>query len=243
MKTVLHSKKIVVGLCVLMMKSMGLSAATRSSVELTGGVDFVSKYVWRGVYQAGASLQPNIGVGYAGLSLSAWSSTTLGSSQFKELDMTVKYSVAGLSLSVTDYYWNGEKGSFYDHYMDNHLLEGTLSYQFGSKFPLYVSWSTFFAGHMDQDKQGAQQYSSYFEVGYDFCFREVDFTVLVGGAPWSSYAWLTPVHGGKGFQISQFALRAAKEIRFSSKYSATVFVQGVASPATDMAHLIVGVSF
>ena len=243
MKTIFGSKRILAVSCSLALATAVSSVTAQSSFQLTGGVDLVSKYVWRGVYQSGASLQPAIGVEYAGFSLGAWGSTTFGGSEFKELDVALGYSVAGFSAAVTDYYWSGENGSFYDHYMDSHLFEGTLSYRFGPKFPLYVSWSTFFAGDMDKDAEGKQQYSSYFEIGYDFSFQSVDFTASLGGAPWDSYAWLVPAGDKKDFQISQISLKATKEIRFSPKYAVAVFLQGIASPATDMAHLVVGLSF
>lgn len=243
MKTIFRSKKILAASSALALIAAVMPVQAQSSVELTGGVDLVSKYVWRGVYQSGASLQPGIGIEYAGFSLGAWGSTPLDFSEFKELDLTIGYSIAGFSVAVTDYYWNGIDGSFYDYYLRNHLFEGSLAYRFGPKFPLYVSWSTFFAGDMDKDEEGKQQYSSYFEVGYDFSFKGVDFTASVGGAPWDSPAWLVPANGKKDFQISQVSLKAVKEIRFTPKYSAAVFVQGIASPATDMAHLVVGLSF
>ena len=43
-------------------------------VGLTIGADLVSQYIWRGQNLGDFSLQPTLGVGYKGISLSAWGS-------------------------------------------------------------------------------------------------------------------------------------------------------------------------
>lgn len=96
---------------------------------------------------------------------------------------------------------------------------------------------------MDKDEDGDRQFSSYFEVGYEFALAGVDFKASVGGAPWDSFAWLVPMEGKKDFQISSVSLIAAKAIKITDNYSASIFVQAVASPATDGAHLVFGLSF
>ena len=76
--------------------------------EFTVQGDLVSSYVWRGVYQTGASFQPTLGFGIGGFSLTAWGSTdfdgyksTEGQAN-KEIDLTAAYAFgeSGLSLSV-----------------------------------------------------------------------------------------------------------------------------------------------
>ena len=243
MKTILRNKKILAVSSALAVLFVTAPIQTNAQVQVTGGADVVSAYVWRGVYQSGASIQPSLGLEWKGLSVGAWGSTTLGISDFKELDVTVGYSIAGLTTAVTDYYWSGQGASFYDHYLRTHLFEGTLSYDFGPDLPLYISWSTFFAGDMDKDAAGDRQYSSYFEVGYGFALKGFDFTASVGGAPWDSPAWLTPAGDKSGFQISAISLKASKDIRITKNYSASVFLQAIASPATDDANFIVGLSF
>ena len=65
--------------------------------EFTVQGDLVSSYVWRGVYQTGASFQPTLGFGISGFSLTAWGSTdfdgyksTKGQAN-KEIDLTAAY--------------------------------------------------------------------------------------------------------------------------------------------------------
>lgn len=242
-----HSlKKAALSISALLLGCSPLLA--QDKVEAYLGADITSKYIWRGVYQSGASVQPAIGASYKGFSLGAWGSTTLGSDGFKEFDFSLGYTCGGFSVTATDYYWQGERtanpdGSYYRHYLDNHLLEGSLAYYFGESLPLTVSWSTFFAGELDKNAKGKRKYSSYFEVGYDFAISGIDFTASVGGSPWEAPAWLIPADGKDGFRISQVSVKASKDIAITSSFVLPVFVQAIASPATDDAHLVFGLSF
>ncbi len=215
-----------------------------NKLEVNVGADIVSGYVWRGVYQegSGVSVQPSLGIEYKGFSIGAWGSTSL-SGGFKELDLSVGYEIAGFTIQATDYWWAGQGASFYNHYFDSHLIEGALGYHFGEKVPLSLEWHTFFAGNLDKDAAGKRKYSSYVQIGYDFEIKGIEFTAAVGAAPWNAPAWLTPHGDKKGFQISDISLTASKKIRITDHYSLPVFVQAVASPATDDANLIFGISF
>ena len=218
-------------------------ARSQEKAEISLGADLVSRYVWRGVHQGGASIQPSLGVAYKGFCLTAWGSVEISSDDYKEVEFLLGYSTGGFSVSVSDFFWSGQGAPFYKHYLDNHSLEGTIGYHFGEKFPFYLSWSTFFAGNMDKDENGDRQYSSYLEAGYDFSLGGVDMTASIGAAPWDSRLWLEPDGNKKGFQVSSISLKATKEINISPKYSVPVFVQVVASPATDDGHLVVGITF
>lgn len=239
----IFSKRYVFRMMIVALIAMGTSVKAQSSFDVDLGADLVSGYVWRGVYQAGSgvSVQPSLGLSYKGLLLKAWSSTSLAEG-FKELDLSLSYSVKGFSVGVTDYWWAGQGVPFFSDYMNTHLFEATVGYHFGEKVPLFLSWSTMFAGNLDK-VDGERKYSSYVEVGYDFSVKSVDLTFAVGAAPWEAPAWLAPRWGGKGFQVSSVSLKASKEIRITSSYSLPIFAQAIASPAMDDAYLIFGISF
>lgn len=155
--------------------------------EISIGGDLVSTYVWRGVYQSGFSLQPEIGLSVGGFTVGVWGSTDLDN--FKEVDLSVGYSVRGFSVGVTDYWWGGQRlgdGRFapYFKYGDTHYFEGTLAYEFGEKFPLGISWSTMFAG-ADKKENGDRAWSSYVELAYPFSVGSVELTAAAGAAPWA----------------------------------------------------------
>ena len=69
--------------------ALSVEAQEEKGVQFTVSGDFVSSYVWRGIYQgAQACVQPTLGVGLGGFSLTAWGSTSLADVEagHKELD-------------------------------------------------------------------------------------------------------------------------------------------------------------
>ena len=211
--------------------------------EISIGGDLVSTYVWRGVYQSGFSLQPEIGLSVGGFTVGVWGSTDLDN--FKEVDLSVGYSVRGFSVGVTDYWWGGQRlgdGRFapYFKYGDTHYFEGTLAYEFGEKFPLGISWSTMFAG-ADKKENGGRAWSSYVELAYPFSVGSVELTAAAGAAPWAAPAWLPG--GYDGFQISNVSLKASRAIPVSEKYEIPLFVQLAVNPQLNYMNLVIGLSF
>ena len=84
-----------------------LPAEEGSGVGLSLSADVVSQYVWRGLECGSASLQPTLGLDYKGFSVSAWGSVGLvDTSDAKELDLTASYTIGGLNLGITDYWFN-----------------------------------------------------------------------------------------------------------------------------------------
>lgn len=238
------------------MKKVLLLLPAVSVMELTSGVihaqpqtevsiggDLVSTYVWRGVYQSGFSLQPEIGLSVGGFTVGVWGSTDLDN--FKEVDLSVGYSVRGFSVGVTEYWWGGQRlgdGRFapYFKYGDTHYFEGTLAYEFGEKFPLGISWSTMFAG-ADKKENGDRAWSSYVELAYPFSVGSVELTAAAGAAPWAAPAWLPG--GYDGFQISNVSLKASRAIPVSEKYEIPLFVQLAVNPQLNYMNLVIGLSF
>jgi hypothetical protein len=238
-------KKWLIGIIMLPIMVLTTTAATgQDTLETSAGADIVSKYVWRGVDQgAGASIQPAWGLSYKGFSLGAWGSVSVANPGPYEFDLSLGYAIGGFSIGVTDYYWNGAGNSFFAYHADNHLIEGNLAFSFGEKFPLTLSWNTFFAGNMDKDADGKQQYSTYIEAAYDFSLGGLDCTAAIGAAPWDSFAWLVPANEKTGFQISAISLTGSKKLDITPTFSVPLFVQCIFSPATDAAHLVIGFSF
>jgi len=123
-------KKVVLVLALLL---PGVIKAQEFNV--TAKADFVSDYIWRGAYQnSGFSVQPTLGLSYGNLSLSAWGSQSLTKTDgAQEFDINLSYTIGGLGITVTDYWWNGITMPYGDYKHDHHF-EGTLAYNFGENF-------------------------------------------------------------------------------------------------------------
>lgn len=202
------------------------------------GADLVSSYVWRGAYQTGVAIQPSMGLTVGGFSLTAWGSVPF-SGTAKEVDFTLGYEVAGLSVAITDYWWQGEGAYEYFKYgahQTAHHFEGSLSYSLPiERFPLALSWNTMFAGEDYYKADGKRAYSTYVSAIYPFSVKEVELEAEVGLTPWEGmYA--------DGFSVVNVGLKASKEIRITDKFLLPVFAQVLANPKAQDVFFVFGIS-
>ena len=190
MKSFFSKKSILRTMAVAAVCMLGATSVKAQEFTIQG--DFVSSYVWRGIYQGGAaSFQPTLGFGIGGFSLTAWGSTDFdGTSSSdgeaaKEIDLTAAYTFgdSGLTLSVASLWWAGQGSNKYFNFKSHetaHHFEAGLAYTLPlEKFPLSIAWYTMFAG-ADKNEKGKQNYSSYVELNYPFSIKSVDLNATCG---------------------------------------------------------------
>jgi hypothetical protein len=230
-------KKIVF---MAMMIAAGMSATAQDKIETTVGTDIVSQYIWRGIDLGNVSLQPTVGIGYKGLSLSAWGSVGLSEpSDTKEFDLTLAYTVGGFNIGVTDYWFNAgldpkNRYFMYDAHNTNHVFEANVGYDFGVAS---IQWFTNFAGNDGVNKDGKRAYSSYVEASVPFKLATVDWAATAGAVPYA-----TDFYGTSGFAVTNLSLRATKAIKVTDSFSIPVFGQITANPRTEKAYLVFGLT-
>ena len=228
-------KKIVV---FAMMLVAGATAFAQDKVETTVSADVVNQYIWRGQDLGNVSLQPTLGVAYKGFSLSAWGSVGLASAaDTKEFDLTAAYSIGGLNIGITDYWFNtgldDENRYFkYDAHGTNHVFEANIGYDFGFAS---VQWFTNIAGNDGVNKDGKRAYSSYVEVAVPFKLAAVDWTATAGAVPFA-----TDFYGTTGVAVTNLSLRADKEIKVTDSFSIPIFGQVTGNPCSQKAYLVLG---
>ena len=230
-------KKILLFAMGLAMSASTLAQETEK-VETTIAADVVSQYIWRGLDCGSVSVQPTLGIGYKGLSLSAWGSVGLSDpADTKEFDLTLGYTTGGFNIGVTDYWFNTgldpENRYFkYDAHGTNHIFEATIGYDFGFAS---LQWSTNFAGNDGENKDGDRAYSSYLEANVPFKLATCDWTATAGVVPFA-----TTYYGTEGFAVTNLALKATKEIKVTDSFSIPIFGQVVANPCSQKAYLVLG---
>ena len=209
-----------------------------SGVGLTLSADFVSQYIWRGQNLGSAAVQPTLGIGYKGLSLSAWGSYGLTDpDDAKEMDLTLAYTAGGFNAGITDY-WLSEgcdpQGRYfkYDTHSTNHVFEANIGYDFGVAA---LQWYTNFAGNDGVNDDGKRAYSSYFEANVPFTLAGIDWTATAGVVPWA-----TDYYGTSGFAVTNLSVRADKAIRITDTFSIPLFAQVAANPCSQKAYLVFG---
>ena len=212
-----------------------MSATAQDEVETTVSADVVSTYVWRGMECGSAAIQPTLGIGYKGLSLSAWGSYGLvDTNDAKEFDLTLAYSTGGFNIGITDYWFNTpeERYFLYDANKTSHIFEANIGYDFG---PAAIQWFTNFAGNDGYNKDGKRAYSSYVELSAPFKLASVDWSATVGAVPYA-----TDFYGVDGFAVTNVSLKATKDIKVTDSFSIPVFAQVAANPSTEKAYLVFG---
>ena len=228
-------KKIVF---MAMMIATGLSATAQDEIETTVGADIVNQYIWRGQDLGDVSLQPTLGIGYKGLSLTAWGS--VGLSDFldtKEFDLTLAYTVGGFNIGITDYWFDAgldPDGRYfkYDAHGTNHVFEANVGYDFGvASLQAYTN----FAGNDGTNKDGKRAYSTYVELAAPFKLAAVDWNAAVGVVPFATTSYATT-----GFAVTNVSLKATKDIKVTDSFSIPVFGQVVANPCSQDAYLVFG---
>lgn len=225
-------KKIVL---MALMFATGMSATAQDEVETTVSADVVSTYVWRGMECGSAAIQPTLGIGYKGLSLSAWGSYGLvDTNDAKEFDLTLAYSTGGFNIGITDYWFNTpeERYFLYDANKTSHIFEANIGYDFG---PAAIQWFTNFAGNDGYNEDGKRAYSSYVELSAPFKLASVDWSAAVGAVPYA-----TDFYGVDGFAVTNVSLKATKDIKVTDSFSIPVFAQVAANPSTEKAYLVFG---
>ena len=244
----LIGKKIFMTMAVATACLLATTGATAQEFTVQG--DLVSSYVWRGVYQTGASFQPTLGFGLGNFSLTAWGSTDFDGNRSsegqasKEIDLTAAYAFgkSGLTLSVASLWWAGQGAGHYFNFESHrtaHFFEGGLAYTLPyEKLPLSIAWYTMFAG-ADKNEEGGQNYSSYVELNCPFTVKSVALNATLGMVPYETY---TVGYGNRGFAITNIALKATTAIKITDSFSLPIFAQTIWNPCLEDAHLVFGVT-
>lgn len=242
-------KKVLV-MAVAMLTAIKVSAweYENPGFQWSVGADITSSYLWRGMNYGGLALQPDVMLGYGGLSIEAWANISPKDWTFKELnpelDLTLSYSIAGLTVGATHYYYfDGTK--FFDYktpsltdytngdYATNQT-EVFAKFELGElveKAPLTITWSTFVAGDdwkelyedaSDPDKVTGikRAYSSYLEASYEIGLPlGFSLTPTVGMTPWASFY---NDYEDK-FSVNNISLKAQWELNVKEVFTLDVY--------------------
>ena len=227
--------KLLMIVAVLSIGCMSYGQA-QSEIEASLKADFVSDYNWRGLDLGNASIQPELSVGWNGLSLTAWGSVGLTGHKDdkREIDLTLSYETGGLSFGIVDY-WTDEYDNRYFYYKRDatgHSFEGFVAYDFG---PVSVSWQTFFAGRDYKEDSGKRAFSSYFEVEAPFRLATCDWEATLGLVPWKSDYYDT-----SGFGVTYLSLCATKNIQITKSFALPLFGQVIANPSCQNFYFVFG---
>lgn len=165
-----------------------------------------------------------------------------------EIDVTLSFESHGFSLGVTHYYYC-DGGNFFGwkpvskwtgNYTSTSTTELNVGFNCDEFMPeghhLYFNWNTMLAGadfkylyNEETDEETIKQnYSSYFELGYDYTFESIGLTLgaQVGFVPWAS----ADIYYNEKFAVQNVSLKINKAWEFD-KCELDLFAQGMVNPS------------
>ena len=108
-----HMKRWIVILITALAAMLAVDVCAQEpqrGVKISGGADIVSGYVWRGVWESGACIQPVMTLSAGNFSATAWGSVDFAATSYKEMDLTLAYALGPVTFSLADLYWEGGAG-------------------------------------------------------------------------------------------------------------------------------------
>ncbi len=225
--------------CLAAMLFAAGTAFAQEGVETAVGADLVSGYYWRGQKLSGVSIQPYASASYKGLSLTAWANVafTGNADNVNELDFSLSYTLQGLTVGITDYWFGGHDYFHYGAHSTTHVWEANIGYDFGCAA---INWYTNFAGCQGRKSNGDYAYSSYFSLSAPFTLGGLEWSAEIGATPWENSFYND---GSNGFAVCDISLGAKKEVAVTDRFSLAMFGKLSVNPATEGAYFTYGIHF
>ena len=231
------------------MLTVDLCAQDRQrGVEISGGTDLVSGYVWRGVWEAGVSLQPTLALAAGNFSVTAWGSVDFATTSYKEMDLTMAYALGPVTFSLADLYWEGgagDRGTLSRNYFrfgadSPHRVEAGIAWCISPRVPLTLAWNTVLFGAADVDAAGDRAYATYIEASYPFAVKGIDMKAGVGVVPWNAVG----TYGiDRDFYVQNVFVNAAKGWTVAGSLQLGLFTSLSWNPAAQDVNFVGGISF
>ncbi len=225
MKTIKRISLLMVSICSL----SNVHAQDVPKNKFDVGVDFASRYVWRGLeFSDSPAVQPYAELTLGNFTLGAWASYETGGQVVgQEFDLYASYAFGPVSFGFIDYAFPIDGASDGYFKIKNHVGEATLSFDGVEKFPL-----TFMLGvNVYNDDNN----SIYTELGYPFKVGESELKAFVGAG--------NEIYTTKGeYKVSNFGLSVARAIKITDSFSLGVSASAIFNPDSDDAYLVFVVS-
>lgn len=165
-----------------------------SQVKTDANISFVNQNIWRGKYQAGVSIQPEVNFSYKDWNFQVWG-TSDSDTEEKEIDLSIGYDINNFKVGLTDYWFGG----ITDAYLRNHVLENNITYTVAG-IPLILEWNTVLVG-------GDNSFSAFQRISYSPEWNGCEYEFSIGCSPWKNNFL-----GSKRFAINELKASISKEI-------------------------------
>jgi uncharacterized protein (TIGR02001 family) len=221
MKTI--KKTLLFCVAILSLNAMNAQEEAKPSFDI--GVDFASRYVWRGLeFSDSPVVQPYAEFASGNFTLGVWASYETGGQVVgQEFDFYAGYTFGAISLGFIDYAFpvDGISDGYFQ--IKNHIGEATLSFNGVDEFPLTAM--------VGVNVYNDDQNSIYTELGYPFSIGETKLNAFVGAG---NEMYST----NSEYKITNFGLSGAKDIKITESFSLGVSASAIFNPDTEDAYLV-----
>ncbi len=221
-------------LCFLINTSMiSAQTDTRQLVSLSGNVDFVSRYIWRGLEIGQApSIQPGLSAKWKDFTLGSWGAYKLTGPGDQETDFFLTKKLAFLTIGLSDYWAFRDTTAmdFFDYSESStaHILEAQVLFSGGEKLPFNFLATYFFYG-ADKSK------SIYLELQYQNSWDLVDMILFAGYQPKGSYY-------GSDKSFVNLGCTLKKSIPVTDRWSLPLSFSLILNPDRKSMYLVAGIN-
>ena len=234
--------------------------SAKSEVEFAydAGAELVSSYIWRGQYNGGLSLQPDLEIGYDGEHTSfragVWANIGASDWMFKkdqgdgtgytkfmpEIDIVGSFTACGLSVGFNHYYYcDGTSFFNWKSVADIDAEGGTsttevwagynFNHFFGSKAGAYINWYTTVAGgDLVYDEAGDPKRAWSSYLEIGYEYCFEDYGITLGAQVGMS-PWKSDLYGNDKFAVTNVSLKINKDWEFEHM-TLSLFGQGTVNP-------------
>jgi len=222
MKTL--KKTILVFIAVVSISTMNAQEKeSKSSFDI--GLDYASRYVWRGLeFSDSPALQPYVEYASGNFTMGLWASYETGGQVVgQEFDFYASYAIGAISIGFTDYAFPVDGASDGYFMMKNHIGEATLSFDGVESFPLTLMVG---ANIYNDDEN-----SIYTELGIPFSIGGMEMGAFLGAG--------NEIYSTDGdFALTNVGFSASKDVKITDAYSLGVSASAIFNPDTDDAYLV-----
>ena len=222
MKTL--KKTILVFIAVVSLSTMNAQEKeSKSSFDI--GLDYASRYVWRGLeFSDSPALQPYVEYASGNFTMGLWASYETGGQVVgQEFDFYASYAIGAISIGFTDYAFPVDGASDGYFMMKNHIGEATLSFDGVESFPLTLMVG---ANIYNDDEN-----SIYTELGIPFSIGGMEMGAFLGAG--------NEIYSTDGdFALTNVGFSASKDVKITDAYSLGVSASAIFNPDTDDAYLV-----
>jgi hypothetical protein len=210
-----------------------LKSDSVKAVTVSGNVDLMSRYIWRGLENGHApSIQPGLSVSWKGFTLGAWGAYKLTGEGGQETDFYLSKNIAFVTIAVWDYwnFYDTAGFNYFDYHKESttHILEAQVLFSGNKSIPFNLLVSYFFYG-ADTSK------SIYMELQFFHKFKPVDLVVFTGYQPKGTYYASRAAFVNIGCTVK-------KSIPVTDRFSLPLSLSLIFNPAGKSTYLVAGIT-